>query len=82
MVLAELIETRGPGRLAFGAFVPGRIHSDLRIGTAPERYDLSIAAGEGQPIEAVRALFARARRGDYPRARSTSRSVTPRPRPR
>lgn len=30
-----------------------------------ERYDLAIAAGKGQPVEAVRALFERAEAGDY-----------------
>jgi hypothetical protein len=30
-----------------------------------ERFDMAIAAGKGQPVEAVRALFARAERGDY-----------------
>ncbi len=30
-----------------------------------ERFDLAIAAGKGQPVEAVRALFERAEAGDY-----------------
>lgn len=30
-----------------------------------ERYDLAIAGGKGQPVEAIRALFERAQAGDY-----------------
>jgi Histidine kinase-, DNA gyrase B-, and HSP90-like ATPase len=30
-----------------------------------ERYDMAIASGKGQPVEAVRDLFARAEAGDY-----------------
>lgn len=37
----------------------------LRESQLAERYDLAIASGKGQPVEAVRALFARAERGDY-----------------
>jgi hypothetical protein len=37
----------------------------LRESKLAERYDLAIASGKGQPVEAVRALFERAERGDY-----------------
>lgn len=37
----------------------------LRESKLAERYDLAIASGKGQPVEAVRALFQRAERGDY-----------------
>lgn len=40
----------------------GRVFEAVQLA---ERYDMAIAYGEGQPAEAVRALFARADAGDY-----------------
>jgi hypothetical protein len=37
----------------------------LKAAQLGERYDLAIAYGKGQPVEAVRALFERAEAGDY-----------------
>lgn len=37
----------------------------LRQSKLAERYDLAIVSGKGQPVEAVRELFARAETGDY-----------------
>jgi hypothetical protein len=37
----------------------------LKAAQLADRYDLAIAYGKGQPVEAVRALFERAEAGDY-----------------